>query len=319
MISNHIKRNTYYTFVFNLSDADSVYRALKHLQIEPSCNRLLSSLLPGMCVFRQTQASWSNAFLCTIDFAEPPRKTEAIKYDSPIAIPAITSGHANNIIEELERLVNKNKSYQTNCKEDPIKQLALKLLKLRAENPYEPVVRLVTKLGKIRFETQQAIRTFLQKNELAEFEEPRIGRTNMLLMDITDAGFKVLGLEAPKENKGRGSITHRHFAHWIKFYFGRKDRKAFLEWVIPGTTHPVDVAVESLKHWEVFEICVTATDNLITHVEACFEQSYDIKKLTIVAGTQKKLKEIKRQIKNNLILARFQDRIELEAIKKFMK
>ena len=53
----HILRNACYTFAFNLSDSASVYAACLHLQLDQRCQRMLGSLLPGQCIFRQTQAT----------------------------------------------------------------------------------------------------------------------------------------------------------------------------------------------------------------------------------------------------------------------
>ena len=137
-------------------------------------------------------------------------------------------------------------------------------------------------------------------------------------MDITAAGFKALGLSIPNENKGRGGITHRHFAHWIKFQFEKKGYKAYLEWVITGTNHPVDVAVESNNGWEVFEICVTATDNLLSHIEACFEKSDIVENLTIMVPTKTRAKELKKLIRSNLMFARYDDRIKVDIMENYM-
>ena len=68
-----------------------------------------------------------------------------------------------------------------------------------------------------------------------------------------------------------------------------------------------------------YEICITAFDNLTSHVEACFEKSDTIKKLTIVVATKNKLKELKKQIKNDLMLARYKDEIQLDIIENYMK
>ena len=138
-------------------------------------------------------------------------------------------------------------------------------------------------------------------------------------MELTSAGYNILGIFVPEENKDRGGIVHRHFANWIKPYFENKGFIAHLEWTIPNTSHPVDIAVEIEGGICAYEICITAFDNLASHAEACFEKSNAIKKLTIVVATKTNLKELKKQIKNNLMLARFEDKIQVDVIENYMK
>ena len=313
MISEHIKRNTYYTFVFNLSDSESVYAALRHLQINERCARMLSSLLPGMCIFRQTQASWSSAFWCRIDYVEPARNIGQIKYDKHSFVPAITNEQTDKIIEQLYDIVSQHKTdikRQAGNKSSESDRIPMKLLQLGAANPHAPVARLFEQFGKIRFEAQIAIRKTLEDKGLALFEEIRIGRFNMLLMEITDKGYRSLRLPVPTGNKGRGSIAHRHFAHWIKLHFEDKGCKAYLEWVVPQTNHPVDVAVHLGNGWKCFEICNSSFGNLLSHIKQCFENSNAVESLVIIAATKTKLKEIKKLVQSNLIFTMYADKIE---------
>ena len=74
----------------------------------------------------------------------------------------------------------------------------------------------------MKYKTQIAIRKDLEEKGYAKFEEARIGRSKRLLMEITTKGYEAIGLPVPHENKGRGGITHRHFANWIKLHFEKK-------------------------------------------------------------------------------------------------
>jgi len=321
MASKHIKRNTFYTFVFNSSDAESVQAACLHLQLDSRCQRMLGSLLPGICIFRQTQASWNNAMKCKIDFVEPGRNIGTVRYEPHPFTPAIELSEAPEVLSFLDSIVQeyeKAEEREKEAKKSDLVEIAMKLLQLGAENPYVPVARLFERLGKIRFEAQKDIRQLLDNKKLAKFEEPRIGRFNMLLMDITDDGFKSLGLAIPDENKGRGSITHRHFAHWIKQFYENKGCKAYVEFALPKTNHPFDVAVQSKNHWQCFEICVTAFDNVVSHIKACFEKSKVVESLTFIVGTQKKLKELKKLVQQNLIFVSYADRIKFVVIEHYM-
>ena len=318
MASEHIIRNTYYTFVFNLSDAQSVYATLKHLQIDPRCAKMLSSLLPGQVIFRQTQASWNSAMWCEIDFVRPARNIGTVEYDTHPFIPPITAEHTRKIIEQIYKTVGKHNAKIKEAKQSELEKISIKLITLWANNPFTSVARLFERLGNFHYTMQIKIREFIEHKNWAEFAETRIGRTTMLLMELTEKGYDVLQISMPRGNRGRGSLSHRTFAMWIKSFFVNKGYKAYLEWIVPNTNHPVDVAVEFENHYEIFEICVSATNNLVTHIDI-FEKNPDIKKLTIVAGTKTELAEIKKFMKNNLLLARFQDRIELDVIENYME
>jgi hypothetical protein len=317
----HILRNAPYTFVFNLGDAESVYAACLHLQLDLRCQRMLGSLLPGQCIFRQTQVSWNTAMWCQIDYVAPARNMSCIEYEPHPYAPAISLSQAPHVLAELDAAVEeyrKATKRQSADKSSESDGYTMKLLRLRAENPYAPVARLFEALGKPRFEAQVAIRKSLEDQELAEFEEIRIGRSNMLLMDITPEGFEALGVPAPDENKGRGSISHQHFAHWIKFHFEKRGHTAYLEWIIPGTNHPVDVAVQSENKWDAFEICITSFDNVISHIEACFGKARVIESLTIIVATKTRLKEFRQFLKSNLIFVSYADRIHFDVIENYV-
>src|SRR4030042_1834940 len=283
MASKHIKRNTYYTFVFSVSDAKSAYDACLHLQLDLRCQRMSSSLLPGNCIMRSTQASWNNAMWCKIDFVEPARNLGPIQYEAHTYTPAVSICDVPQVLADFNTAVEeykKAKKRQEDEKTPYIEQYAMKLLRLRARNPYAPVARLFDVID-IRFEAQIAVRQML-------------------------------------ENNGRGSIYHRHCAYWIKFYYEKLGRKAFVEWVVPGTKHPVDTSVEAGNKWEVFEVCVTSFNNVISHIKACFEDGSDVERLTIVVGTKTKLKELKKQIQSDFMFTLHKDKIEFEIIQNFI-
>jgi hypothetical protein len=222
--------------------------------------------------------------------------------------------HLNAIVEE-HRKASKRQRDDTPTELD---QYAMRLLRLAVENPYAPVARLFDALGKMRFEAQAAVREMLEDEGFAAFEEVRIGRSNRLLMDVTAKGYEALGLPVPQENKGRGTITHRHFAHWIKFHFEKQGRQAHIEWLVPGTNHPADVAVQLENGWGVFEICVTAFDNLVSHMKACFEGSKAVAHLTIVVATGAQMKELKKSLRSDFVFTMYADRISFDVIENYM-
>lgn len=318
---DHILRNICYTGVFNQTDSQSVYAAGLHLQLDPRCRRMFGALLPGQCLWRQTQASWNTAMWCQMDYVAPARNTGPIDYELQPYTPAQSLSQAPHVMADLDAAVEQYKNArkrQTDTKQSDRDQLAMKLLRLRARNPYAPVARLFEIIGKVRFQAQIAVRETLEEKGLAEFEEVRIGRSNMLLMDVTIEGFKALGLPMPTENKGRGGIAHRHFAHWIKLSFQAKAHHAYLEWVIPQTSHPVDVAVEWENRYKCFEICITAFDNVSSHISACFENSEVVESLTIVVATKTKLKELKKLMQTDPIFTLYSARVEFDVIENYI-
>lgn len=149
MASKHIKRNTYYTFAFNLSDAESVYTVSLHLQLDPRSRRMLGSLSPGTCLFRQTQTSWNNAMLCKIDYVPPARNIGPIEYESQPYTPAVSLSESPHVLADLDTAVkehNKSMKRQKPNHKLQLEQLSLQLLKLAASNPYAPVARLFERL-----------------------------------------------------------------------------------------------------------------------------------------------------------------------------
>jgi hypothetical protein len=319
MISEHIKRNTFYTLIFNLSDSESVYAAIKHLRIDPRCAKLLGSLPPGYCIVLQTQGSWSSAFLCKIDFVEPDRNSRVIQYDNHPFVPAITDEQMGKIIGQLHKLFNGHKETgNAKDKQSDLETIALKLIQFWAEKPYTPVVRLFENLGDIHYTVQIEIRNFIEDKEWAKFVDTRIGRAPALLMELTEEGYKALQMPMPEGNHGRGGIEHRTYSHIILSYWTNRGCKAYLEGITENSKHPIDVLVEHKDHLEAYEVCVSATENLTTHANI-FEKNENIKTLTVVTATKAEHSKIKKLIRNNLLLARFKDRIKLDVIENYME
>jgi len=320
MLSKHIRRNTFYTFVFNLSDSESVTAASMHLQLDPRCQRLLGSLSPGTCVIRQTQASWTNAMLCQIDYVEPARDIGPVEYEPHPYMRAVTLAKSPQVLAHLDAALKEHKKTmerQSPGRESRIEQLAMKLLRLAASNLYVPVARLFERLDLPKPKTQIAVRQYLEDKGYAKFDEPRIGRSNRLLIEIAPEGYKAMKLPVPNENKGRGGVAHRHFANWIRLYLEKQGHPAHLEWNVPGTNHPVDVAVLLNSEWNVFEICVTSLD-IVPHIKACFEHSDVVRGMTIITGTGTKLKEVKKAIRSDPTMMQYGARIRFEVIESYM-
>ncbi len=294
--SKHIRRSAFYTIGFGLSDAESVRAAVHHFQLDPRCAKMFASLSPGQCIVRQSQSSYSNAFWCEMDMVAPARNLGRTAYPSHRYMPALRLTDAGSVLDDLKEAVKENEATQERQRISDQQGRALELLHLAVANPYVPVARLMEKLGKINHKDQAAMVAHLKANKYARFEEPRIGRRNMLLVEVTEAGYAILPLPAPTGNKGRGSITHRHYVHWIASHFARQGYQASIEWILPGTNHPVDLAVNLNGQWKVFEIVVTSSENVTSHLHACFEESDIPVTLTIIAGTRKQIGVLRERL-----------------------
>jgi hypothetical protein len=312
---DYILSSCVYTFAFRLLDSESVRAAIQTLLINPRCGRLLSSLKPGDCIYRQTDG-WSNAMLCKMDYIAPGRNLTNIRYSKHPVIPAKTLDQMPEVVHALNRLIDEHRSTRKRQEvwfQSDIEKQALELLTLAIERPFVPVARLFEKMGKVRFTTQEKIRKILEKKKLAEFEEIHIGSPNVLLIDPCDDGRKQLGKPIPGR-KGRGGIAHRHFAHWIKQYFERQGIAASIEATVPGTNHPCDVAIEVKHHWKIFEICVSSHENLLSHCKECFDVSTAVESITVIAATKAALNIIKDTMKGSPYFGR----MSFETIQQYM-
>ena len=316
-ISQLIRENATTHLMFRTNDSKARTETASTLMLPPYGELSLDHLGKGKCLVKQI-GPWPHAMKVQIDYI-PPSRVHITKYDTHPFVPSKRLWEIPSIKEFVDSKKaaydNKNKEKRNSQKETDIEKLSMKLLKLRAS---PPVVRLFEVIGKVRFEKQVAIRKFLEDAKFINATELHIGSPIMLLMEITDKGFEALGLPIPNENKGRGGIAHRHFACWIKSHFEKMGHKAFIEWQIPGTSHPTDVAVKLENGWNVFEICITAFDNVTSHIKACFEDSNSVEHLTIVLATKTKLKELKKQLRSEPIFNLYADRITLDIIVDYM-
>jgi hypothetical protein len=106
--SAHIRRSAHSTIGFNLSDAESVTAAVRHLQVDPRCAKMLSSLPPGQCLFRQTQASYSDSFWCQMDMVAPDRNTGRVVYQTHSYVRAVRLADVPAVLGDLNALVGEH-------------------------------------------------------------------------------------------------------------------------------------------------------------------------------------------------------------------
>jgi len=315
-VSQLICENATYHLMFRTSDAKARAATASTLMLPPYGELTLDHLGKGQCIFKQI-GPWPHAVKGQIDYM-PPSRTHITKYDTHPFIPSKRLWEIpavkDFVTQKKTAYENKKQQERKSEKASQLQELSLKLLKLRSSHPYVPVARLFEVIGKVRFERQVALRDILENQVLAKFAEIRIGRSNILLMEITDKGFEALGLPVPTERKGRGGIAHRHTVFWIKRHLEKKGYKTCIEWIIPGTTHPTDLAIPLDGGWHVYEVCITAFDNIVSHIKACFEDSNSVNHLTIVVTTKTKLNELKKSLQSDPVFALYADRISFDIV-----
>lgn len=284
-LSDYISSSFQNVFVFCTSDGKQIHFASQILNLPPGAEQMLFALKPGEALLLQSQQAWPHAMWCKIDYVPPDRSNQIPVYDPvPFNIPSKPLGELPHVQEALKQHIkgahNSQLRQRQSQKPDGLSENARKLLDLASLYLYVPVFRLCQEL-KILPAGQIAIQKELEDMKLAVFDEPRFGSRNLMLLEITEAGWVYLNKSTHKR-LGRGGITHRHICHWIHDMGQKRGFKTDLEWIVPGTAHPVDCA------WllpdgkaEVFEVVSTCDQNLPGHVSACLS-SDRVSSITIV-------------------------------------
>ena len=286
-------------FVFRLPDDDAVNVARKTLQLPPHSEGIIAALEPGECLAR-LPGPWPHAMLAKIDFVEPNRGVQT-HYDANPHIPAKRLADVPALLEAVAQLKGEHKQgAQRRAREQHTKMRegARKLMVAAAERPYWPVVQLYKLWDKMpSFDVQKAIRRELDENGYATFTEVRVGRRNLLLIELTETAWSFLG-KPPISIRGRGGLAHRCFANWLAMLGERRGFESIVEWVVPGTQHPCDVAWRlDDRQWAAFEVVDTCSANLRGHLSAAFlTPGSPVATLTIVAAQRKMLEALRIQV-----------------------
>jgi hypothetical protein len=201
---------------------------------------------------------------------------------------------------------------------ESLSKYAHKLLTAWGLHQYWPVARLWDGLDKPSPSVQKAVREELEKErELAEFEEVRISKRNMLFLMPTEAGWAYLKTDPPKR-KGRGGIAHTHFCEFIRMVGEKRGHKAMIEWNVPGTNHPVDAVWFVNGEAHAFEVIVESRDNLISHLEACFIRSTEVATVTVITIQKKLAAKYVEQVDLAVHLMPFRPRIHFDTVSTFI-
>lgn len=305
---------------FRCNDTIARLEAARTLMLPQGGDLSLMSLDKGQCLVKQV-GNWPHAVIGQVDYM-PPSRLHVTHYDTHPYMPSQPLAQLPHVQAEHKKLKAQHRSrhadQQHEDQKDQLDQYSLTLLTLIAKHPFIPAVQLFKSMGNIRFETRQAICQKLVDHQLIDYEEVRLGRRDLALVELTDKGYQFLKLKPACGPQGRGSLAHRTMAHWIMWYFQKQGRKAALEQVIPPTTHSADVGVFDGHRYECFEVCVTTTHNLTDHITACFEQSDRVQKLTIVATTKAKIQDIQRDVAWFLQTKPYRDRVLYDVVETFM-
>ena len=241
------------------------------------------------------------------------------RYDAHTYVPSRRLADMPELQDALEHLIAENRRGQARRRRSGQSGKASELLGLSVRRPCVPVARLWETLGIPAPSTQAKVRKELEDGLLAEFAEERFGRRNVLLISPTHSGYELEGQEPPRRT-GRGGIVHRHIVAWIKTWLVAQGYDANTEVVVPGTSHPADVAYETDNGMlVVYEVVVTSDDNVADHLNACFIQSAAISTVTIVAPRKSMLKQIEKAIRAEPSLASFLHRVSYEPAETFLE
>jgi hypothetical protein len=319
--SRMVLTNTSYHFCFAMSDAESLMEAKRTLLLPPGAEAIFPALRPGEVIFRGP-GPWPHAMLAQINPLPPSRVPRPEKYDTHPFIPSKQLRELPQVQEAIKNMVDEHRKTslgRTRSKQKNLPDNAFALLNAAIAHPWLPVARLWEATGKVPSPPAQvAARKELEDGKLAEFEEVRISKRNVLLIRVTDEGY-TFQHHRPLARKGRGGIAHSHIAEWLRQVGEKRGHESHTEWIVPGTNHPADAAWKINGHWHVFEVIVACETNLIGHLETCFIASQAVAAALVVAPQKSMLDDLKRLIESAPALSPFVNRTFFEPVEAFLK
>ncbi len=316
--SRFVLNNATHHYIFYMKDSDSIYQASRTLMLPPGGEMRISYLQPGECVFRQI-GPWPHAMAGKFDYM-PPCRSLPERYDTHPFVPGKRLNELPEVKAALAKLIDQRdaaKKRMTKQDRNGPSDQALQLLKLCYENPFVPVVRLFEKMGPVPFSAQKRIRAELEEQHLANFADLRVGSRNLLVMGLQHKACELLGKD-PIKARGRGKLAHRFMANRIARAAEAQGKTAYIEWIVPDTTHPVDVAVEEGDQFALFEIVETCTSNIAASIEACFTHPELVRSLTIVATQKSICKRLAVQVAAEMPSFPYLDRVKFETFSKYV-
>lgn len=319
--SRFILNSAHYHMMFEMADTESVIEAARALMLPDGGEQMFPGLRPGECIYRASQSCWPHAMLGTVDFVAPHRGPLPVYNTYPYE-PSEQLKDMPHVLQALEKRIAEHRSMkarQAHSGQTQLPTKALDLLSLAAMYPYEPVAALWARKGRVSPSVQASVRKILTDRECAVFEEVRIGKRNVLLMEILEAGWKAMNRK-PVTPQGRGGVTHRHFSHWIEAV-GRKRgyTQSCCEWLVPGTSHHADAAWLVNGSWIIFEVVQNCIQNLIEHCRACLVESQAVNSVVIVTAQKSDLSALQTLIAAEPEFRPVFERIKFETITPYME
>lgn len=215
-ISHFIRSNTT-THFFRCNDAADRLEAARTLMLPPNGELSLMSLDKGQCLVKQV-GSWPYAVIGQVDYI-PPSRVHITNYDRHSFIPSEPLAKLPHVQEELKKLIaqfrNQRAEQSRQEQAEKLDRYSISLMTLIAKYPFIPVYQLFELIGKIRHEVRLAICKKLVDHGLIVYEEKRLGRRSLGLVELTEKGRQFLKLKPDSGPQGRGSLAHRTTAHWI--------------------------------------------------------------------------------------------------------
>lgn len=317
--SRFVLSNVQYQMLFAQPDAESIAEASRCTLMPRGSEAVIPGLRAGECILREVQAGVSYPMLATCDYLAPNRTPKTSPYDT----------HPWKPVERLEQRLDVQAALRQKIAEhhrhglDRIRATteltrnARDLLDLASVHLYLPVARLWERIDQASPPAQQKAREELQKAKLAEFQELRIGKRNVLLVELSQGGWKFLD-KKPPARVGRGSVAHRHFAYWLMLVGERRGLKAFREFELPDSGHAVDCVWQTEAGLHCFEVAITCTKNLASHVQACFASTEPVARVTIVAAQLTIIGRIRRALDAEPALDAVREHIAYDTIETYM-
>jgi hypothetical protein len=320
LASRQILSAATYHYLFKMGDADSVSEARRTLLLPPGAHAILPALEPGECLVRMP-GSWSHAMLGKIDYV-PASQVTTPHYDECPHIPAKRLAEMPQLrqaISEARKQSGKDEVRIEVAQLADLHSKARELLFQASMHPYWPVARLYDLIGPPIPAERKTIQLELQTAEYATFEEERIGKKNLLLIELQEKAWRLLG-SSPVPLVGRGGISHKTFSAWIAMIGEKRGYQVDREWIIPGTSHPSDACWLGDQKCRVFEVVVTATENLSGHLRAALVDGREsVSQLTIVAPRQAMLENIGRQLGSDPEVSGLLDQVDFVPVEIFEK
>ncbi len=321
-VSREVLTNAPTTILFNFNDAESLLEARRMLLLPPGAERVLPALRPGECIVRQGQSCWPSPFLARVDFLPPHRAAVQPTFDEPRSVPAKTLHDLPAIAQALlskAAASSPSAAVAGSAEAVQLSRNARQLLEWATMMPSAPVAHLVRQMGGLSSSTQKNLRKELSDAKLATIEPFRAGRQSGFVIEPSPAAANILNKPVPRL-PGRGGLKHRAIAQWIVLAYKHRGKKAFPEWVAPGTTHPVDVAVQhDGGSWTAYEVISTCKENIRAHLVACLLASHAVRNVVIVLMELNDKTRIASKIESDDALGAVVDRISFQSAAHFLR